>query len=173
MSYFNSRDEAGVISTLSHYPVTGDHMLPRHTRPVTAQWQCKYTMQEEMLHCSPESEGLAEILSLKVIMLRTLSEHWWWTRASGRMWSRLFTHKHPYLTKQGETSWAQQHRGVVFTTTVALHCVSTRGLWETVYSAAVDTNSCHQPAWPQTKPKVLFICESSPFIIMLLYRECD
>jgi len=40
--------------------VAGGHMPARHTNSVTAKRQRKYRGQEEMLHCSPEAEGLSE-----------------------------------------------------------------------------------------------------------------
>lgn len=143
-------------------------MLPRHIIPVTAQRQRKYRGQEEMLHCSPEAKVLAgdhDTLSLWVIILRPLNGHWRSSRATGRMWLQLFTHKYPLLSWQKKPQ-KQQHRGVVFSTTVAPH-------WDCVYSAAVDTNNCHRPTWPHISPKVLFICESSLFISMLQYRAGD
>lgn len=46
----------GVNQPLSHFSV--NHMLPRRSSPVTAQWQRKYSRLEETTHCSPQDGRL-------------------------------------------------------------------------------------------------------------------
>ncbi len=148
---FSSRDNAGVISTTSARPQSLEAICwpdtPVLSQPIDSvntegKKRCPIVLQrltgwlEIITPCGSESS-----------FLRPLNGHWWSYQAIRRMWLQLFTHKYPPLTKETGDPGALQHRGVVFSTTVAQHlCQHVDCRRDCVYSAAVGTNNCNQPA---------------------------
>lgn len=175
---FQQRQCRGNKHHIGLLSVAGGHMLARHTSPVTAQQQRKYRGQEEMLHCSSEAEGAGQ----GSWHLVPLSHHFWglWMDTDGHLgplagcgysFSPTSTHR---WQKNWGTPGAWQHRGVVFSTTVALHvCQHVDGRRLCLFCCRGHKQLPPTGLLPHISPEALFICESSLFIFMAQYRASD